>query len=211
MQELIVPVRLGQTVPPFELRTYDPTKDDFGTFSIANQVARKRWTILFFYPGDFTFVCATEFEALAELHDQFNHLGCDIFTVSTDSEFVHLAWRGAEKELSKVKYQMAADRSGYAARLFGVYDEHAGQALRGAFVINPEGQLINSEVAWYNLGRNIEELLRRLKACIYMAGKPNEVCPAKWKDTGDKTLVNPGAKMVGKVHEALQGDTVGKP
>jgi len=132
-------------------------------------------------------------------------MGCDIITISTDTQFVHLAWRNSEKELGKVKYPMAADPTGQVSRLFGVYDEATGLALRGTFIINPEGVLLNSEVNFYNLGRNIEELMRKFKANIYMARKTNEVCPSKWKEEGDKTLVNPGAKMVGKVHEALQG------
>jgi len=132
-------------------------------------------------------------------------MGCDIITVSTDTQFVHLAWQRDEKQLANVKYPMAADPTGKVARLFGVYDESTGLALRGTFIINPEGVLLNSETNFYNLGRNIEELLRKFKANIYMTRKVNEVCPSKWKDEGDKTLVNPGAKMVGKVHEALHG------
>ena len=131
-------------------------------------------------------------------------MGCDVVTVSTDTEFVHLAWKKSEKELANVKYPMAADRTGKVSRMFGVYDEASGLALRGTFVVNPEGVLLNSEVNFYNMGRNIDELMRKFKANVYMAKKTNEVCPSKWKDEGDKTLVNPGAKMVGKVHEALQ-------
>ncbi len=131
-------------------------------------------------------------------------MGCDVVTVSTDTQFVHLAWKKSEKELAGVKYPMAADPTGKVSKMFGVYDENTGLALRGTFIINPEGKLLNAEVNYYNLGRNIEELLRKFKANIYMTRKTNEVCPSKWKDEGDKTLVNPGAKMVGKVHEALQ-------
>jgi len=130
-------------------------------------------------------------------------MGCDVVTVSTDTEFVHLAWKKGEKELANVKYPMGSDRTGRVSRLFGVYDEGSGHALRGTFVINPEGVLLNSEVNFYNMGRNIDELMRKFKANVYMAKKTNEVCPSKWKDEGDKTLVDPGAKMVGKVHEAL--------
>jgi alkyl hydroperoxide reductase subunit AhpC len=130
-------------------------------------------------------------------------MGCDVVTVSTDTQFVHLAWKKSEKELANVKYPMASDPTGKVSRMFGVYDEGSGLALRGTFVVNPEGVLLNSEVNFYNMGRNIDELMRKFKANVYMARKTNEVCPSKWKDEGDKTLVNPGAKMVGKVHEAL--------
>jgi NADH-dependent peroxiredoxin subunit C len=132
-------------------------------------------------------------------------MGCDVVTVSTDTQFVHLAWKKSEKELAAVKYAMAADPTGLVSKLFGVYDEASGLALRGTFVISPEGVLLNGEVNFYNMGRNIDELMRKFKANVYMSKKTNEVCPSKWKDEGDKTLVNPGAKMVGKVHEALNG------
>ncbi len=130
-------------------------------------------------------------------------MGCDIITVSTDTEFAHLAWQKSEKELAAVRYPMAADPSGKVARLFGVYDENTGLALRGTFVINPEGTLLNAEVNFYNLGRNIDELMRKFKANLYMSRKTKEVCPSKWKDEGDKTLT-PSAALVGRVHEALE-------
>ncbi len=133
-------------------------------------------------------------------------MGCDIVTVSTDTEFVHLAWKHHEKELAKVDFQMGADPTGKLSRMFGVYDDGTGLALRGTFIINPDGVLLNSEVNFYNLGRNIDELMRKFKANMYMGKKTNEVCPSKWRDEGDATLKNPGAKMVGKVHEALEGE-----
>jgi NADH-dependent peroxiredoxin subunit C len=132
-------------------------------------------------------------------------MGADIVTVSTDTKYVHLAWQRAEKELANVKYTMASDPTGNVSRAFGVYDEAAGLDLRGTFLIHPDGRLLNMEMNFYNLGRNIDELMRKFKANIYMGKKASEACPSKWKDEGDKTLVNPGAKMVGKVHEALNG------
>jgi len=122
--------------------------------------------------------------------------------VSTDTQFVHLAWQTSEKELRDVKYPMGADPKGELSRQFGVYDENTGLALRGTFIISPDGTLFNSEVNFYNLGRNIDELMRRFKANLYLARKATEACPSKWKDEGDKTL-EPNAKMVGKVWEAL--------
>jgi peroxiredoxin (alkyl hydroperoxide reductase subunit C) len=133
-------------------------------------------------------------------------MGCDIVTVSTDTPHVHLAWQREEKDLKDVKYTMGSDRTGRVARLFGVYDENTGHAMRGAFLISPEGKVMSSVMTWYNLGRNVDELLRQFKANLYMTKKAvPEACPSKWKDEGDKTLVNPGAQMVGKVHEAHQG------
>lgn len=132
-------------------------------------------------------------------------MGAELITVSTDTEFVHLAWKRDEGELANVKYKMAADPTGKLSRLFGVYDPDTGLALRGTFVISPDGVLLNSEVNFYNLGRNIDELMRKFKANLYMSKQEAEAVPAQWRDEGDKTLVNPGADMVGKVHEALQG------
>jgi peroxiredoxin (alkyl hydroperoxide reductase subunit C) len=126
-----------------------------------------------------------------------------VITVSTDTKFVHLAWQREEKLLKDVKYPMGSDPTGQLARMFGVYDESTGLALRGTFIISPDGKLLNAEVNYYNLGRNIDELLRKLKANIHLTKKPNEACPAKWQDKDDKTL-KPSAKLVGRVYEALK-------
>jgi peroxiredoxin (alkyl hydroperoxide reductase subunit C) len=203
MSDTINTLRVGQQVPDFKLETYEPAKGDFSEISLASQRAAKKWTILFFYPADFTFVCATEFAALSEHYEEFEKLGAEIITVSTDTKFVHLAWQRDEKMLEKAAYHMASDRTGTISRLFGIYDETSGNALRGAFIINPEGTLLNAEVNFYNLGRNVEELLRKLKANIHLAANPVEACPAQWKKEGDKTL-KPSAKIVGKVFEALK-------
>ena len=129
-------------------------------------------------------------------------MGCDVVTVSTDTKFTHLAWREHEKELHKVTYPMGSDPTGTLGRMFGVYDEGSGLTLRGTFILNPEGTLLGSEVNFYNLGRNIDEMMRKFKANVYLSRKTSEACPSKWKDEGDKTLT-PDAKMVGHVHEAL--------
>lgn len=126
-----------------------------------------------------------------------------MITVSCDTQFVHLAWQREEKELANVKFPMGSDATGQLARQFGVYLEDAGIALRGTFLINPEGKLMGSEVNFLNVGRNIDELLRKFKANIYLTKKTAEACPAKWKDEGDATLT-PGPELVGRVHAALQ-------
>ena len=115
---------------------------------------------------------------------------------------MHLAWQRHEGELSGVKYPMGADPRGKLGRMFGVYDDNSGLCLSGTFIINPEGVLMNSEINFYNMGRNIDELMRKLKANIYLSKKKDEGCPSKWKDDGDATL-RPGPEMVGRVHEAL--------
>ncbi len=126
-----------------------------------------------------------------------------MITISTDTKFVHLAWQREEKMLADVKYPMGSDPTGKVSRMFGVYDEESGLALRGAFIISPEGRLLNSEINYYNMGRNIDELMRKFKANMHLAKHTKEGCPSKWKEEGDKTLT-PSASMVGRVYEALK-------
>lgn len=130
-------------------------------------------------------------------------MGAEIITVSADTQFVHLAWQRDEKSLEKVKYSMGSDPTGNLAKMFGVYDDETGLSLRGTFIISPDGTLMNAEVNYYNMGRNIDELMRKFKANLHLAKHTQQGCPAKWKDKGDKTLT-PSAKLVGKVHEALE-------
>ena len=130
-------------------------------------------------------------------------MGCDVVTLSTDSKHVHLAWREHEKELAKVAFPMGADQSGAISRMFDVWNPAFGTSERGVFIISGAGALMGIEVNFYNVGRNIDELLRKFKANLYLSRKTSEACPSKWKDEGDKTLL-PGAKLVGRVHEALQ-------
>lgn len=198
-------LRVGQEVPDFKLETYEPSKGDFGEISLEKLKEEKKWTILFFYPAAFTFVCATEFAALAEQYENFKKLGAEVITVSKDTKFVQLAWQQSERMLEKVTYPMAADPTGEVCDMFGVYDEQTGLALRGTFIISPEGKLLNSEVNFYNMGRNIDELMRKFKANLHLAQHGDEGCPAKWKEEGDKTL-KPSAKMVGHVYEAYEGN-----
>jgi len=129
-------------------------------------------------------------------------MGATLVTISTDTEFVHLAWKRDEKELSDVRYLMGADPQGTVSRMFRVYDKGSGLALRGTFIIAPDGTLFNSEVNFYNMGRNIDELMRKFKANLYLSRKADEGCPSKWKEDSDATL-RPGPEMVGRVHEAL--------
>jgi peroxiredoxin (alkyl hydroperoxide reductase subunit C) len=130
-------------------------------------------------------------------------MGAELVTVSTDTEFTHLAWQRHEKELADVRYPMGADVTGALARRFGVYDETTGLAHRGAFLIGPDGRLMAMEVTADNIGRNIDELMRKFKASLHVARHPAKACPSKWREEGDRTL-EPSAKMVGRVHEALQ-------
>ncbi|HNG45324.1 MAG TPA: peroxiredoxin [Elusimicrobiota bacterium] len=196
------PVRVGQTVPDFEMDTFDPVEGGFGKMSLAENKKAKKWTVLVFYPADYTFVCPTELADVADQHTELTKAGAAVFSVSTDTNFVHMAWQREEKLLKNVKYPMAADPTGKVSRLFGVYDDAAGLALRGTFIIAPDGKLASGEVNFFNVGRNAAELLRKVQANAYLAKHPEEVCPANWKQ-GGKTL-KPGAQMVGRVAEALK-------
>ncbi len=195
-------VRVGCDVPDFEMETYEPSESGFGKVSLADQKKAKKWTILVFYPADFTFVCPTELAALADKYEMLKGLGAEVISVSTDTKFSHLAWRDSEKLLASVRYPMGADPTGRISKLFGVYDAGSGLALRGTFIISPEGKLASAEVNFYNCGRNMDELARKMEANAYLQKHPEEACPAKWK-SGGKTLT-PSAAMVGKVYEAMQ-------
>ena len=194
-------VTVGQTVPNFEMEVYDPKRNDFGKVSLQQFLKEKKWVILVFYPADFTFVCPTELADLQTKYDTLIKEGAEVISVSTDTKFSHLAWKDSEKLMKNVKYPMAADPTGTVSRMFGVYDPATGLALRGTFIINPEGKLVASEVNFYNVGRSAEELERKMKANAYLAKHPEEACPANWEE-GAKTL-KPNAAMVGKVYEAL--------
>ena len=122
--------------------------------------------------------------------------------MSCDTQFTHLAWQQNEKELKNAKFSMGADTTGDLAKAFGIYIGDAGLPLRGTYLINPEGVLMNSEVNFLNMGRNIDETLRKLRANMYLGEHGDQGCPARWTQEGDKTLT-PGPHMVGKVHEAL--------
>ena len=203
MSEQGAVLQVGQKVPDFKLDIYDPAKKDFREVSLEGLLKDKKWVILFFYPADYTFVCPTELADLAEKYATIKKLGGEAISISTDTKFVHMAWQRDEKLLAHVQYPMGGDPAGRVSRLFGVYDEASGLDYRGTFIISPEGKLVSSEINFLNVGRDCDELVRKLEANSYLEGHPEEVCPAKWTP-GKKTL-KPGAALVGKVHEALHG------
>lgn len=194
---------VGTEVPNFSMEIYDPADREFATISLEDLRKKGLWTVLVFYPADFTFVCPTELADLASRYDALQKLGAEVVAVSTDTKFTHLAWRDSEKLLAHVQYPMAADPTGAVSKLFGVYDATTGLALRGTFIINPKGLLVSAEINFYNVGRNAEELLRKMQANTYLMTHPSEACPANWQH-GGKTLT-PGRDLVGKVYEALHG------
>lgn len=156
-----------------------------------------KWNIFFFYPADFTFVCPTELEDLQDSYAELQELGVEVYSISTDTHFTHMAWHGSSPAISKVTYPMLADPTGQISKDFGVYIEEAGLAYRGTFVINPEGAIKIAEVNDNGIGRNAAELVRKVKAAKYVAENDGEVCPARW-DQGKETL-KPGPDLVGKI------------
>ncbi len=200
MEEKII--KIGDKVENFEFECYDPVKDSFSKFSLKESIESKKWTVLVYYPADFTFVCPTELSDLADYQDELKNMGVNVLSVSTDTKFVHMAWKKDEKLLENVKYYMASDPAGNLAKKLGIYDYNTGLTYRGTFIINPDGVLVGSEVNFNNVGRNMKELVRKVKAFIHTYSNPSEVCPAKW-EPGKKTL-KPSEKLVGKVYDYIK-------
>lgn len=161
------------------------------------QSTKGKWSVFFFYPADFTFVGPTELEDLADNYDKFKEIDCEIYSVSTDTHFVHKAWADASETISKIKYPMLADPTGKLARDFDVMIEEEGVALRGTFIVNPEGEIKAYEVNDSGIGRNSEELLRKVQAAQFVAEHGDKVCPARWTP-GDEAIV-PSLDLVGKL------------
>ena len=164
---------------------------------VTHETLKGKWSVLVFYPADFTFVCPTELEDLADVYPEFQKIGVEIYGVSTDTHFAHKAWHDTSSAIKKVKYPLVGDPTGRLTRNFGVMIEDEGLALRGTFVINPEGVIKLCEIHDNGIGRDAKELLRKVKAAQYVASHPGEVCPAKW-DTGAATL-KPSLSLVGKI------------
>ena len=184
---------INTKVPDFKVQAY--VKNDFITVTSKDLIVK--WSVLFFYPADFTFVCPTELGDMADKYEAFQKMGVEVYSISTDTHFSHKAWHDTSETIKKINYPMIADPTGQLSRAFGVYIEDAGMAYRGTFLINPEGQIKLAEVNDNGIGRNADELLRKVQAAQYIAKNPNEVCPAKWQP-GAKTL-KPGLDLVGKI------------
>lgn len=177
--------------------------EDFAVQAFVNGEFKKitkadimgKWTVFFFYPADFTFVCPTELEDLQNKIEDFNRIGCQIFSVSTDSHFVHKAWHDHSDRIKKITYPMLADPTGKLSRAFDVMIEDDGMAERGTFVVNPDGKIVAYEVNSGNVGRNADELFRKIQALQFVREHGDEVCPAKWQP-GAETL-KPSLDLVG--------------
>lgn len=184
---------INTQILPFKATAF--VNGDFKEYT--NESIAGKWSVFVFYPADFTFVCPTELEDLADHYSEFQALGVEIFSVSTDTHFSHKAWHDSSEAIGKVNYPMLADPTHQLARNFQVLIEEEGLALRGTFVVNPEGQIKAMEVHDNGIGRDAKELLRKVKAAQYIAKNPGEVCPAKWEE-GAKTLT-PSLDLIGKI------------
>jgi peroxiredoxin (alkyl hydroperoxide reductase subunit C) len=184
---------INTTLPEFEVQAYH--NDEFKT--ITHNDLKGKWSILFFYPADFTFVCPTELGDMADKYEELQKLGAEVYSVSTDTHFVHKAWHDTSDTIKKIKFPMLADPTGHLTRALGVHIEEEGLAYRGTFVIDPEGKIKVAEIHDNGIGRNADELVRKVQAAKFVAEHDGEVCPAKWRP-GEETL-KPGLNLVGKI------------
>ncbi len=181
-----------------EIKPFQATAYQNGQFIDLSEADLKgKWSVVFFYPADFTFVCPTELEDLADQYAEFQKLGVDIYSVSTDTHFTHKAWHDTSDAIGKIQYAMIGDPTWTISKNFEVLIEAEGLADRGTFVIDPEGKIQIVEINAGGIGRDAQELLRKVKAAVYVYNHPGEVCPAKWKE-GDATLA-PSIDLVGKI------------
>ncbi len=193
------PLSVGDSVPNFEFEVFDPKgkggTEEIKKVSIEDYVGK--WLILFFYPADFTFVCPTELEEMQANYAAFQKEGAEVISVSTDTAFAHKAWHDSSPAIGQIEYPMASDANHMLSESFGVLLPEEGLALRGTFVINPEGDVVLAEINDNSIGRSASELLRKLKAAKFVAEHDGQVCPASWA-AGQDTL-EPGLDLVGKI------------
>ncbi|GGX74713.1 peroxiredoxin [Massilia dura] len=184
---------INTQVKPFKATAYHNGK----FIDLSEESLKGKWSVFVFYPADFTFVCPTELEDLADNYAEFQRLGVEVYGISTDTHFAHKAWHDTSDAIKKVNYPLIGDPTGLLSRNFQVMIEEEGLALRGTFVINPDGFIKVLEVHDNGIGRDASELLRKVKAAQYVASHPGEVCPAKWSE-GAATLT-PSLDLVGKI------------
>jgi len=189
---------MNQSIINTKLQPFNATAFHQGEFvELSEKDLADKWSVVFFYPADFTFVCPTELGDMADHYAELQKMGVEVYSVSTDTHFTHKAWHDTSDTINKIQYPMIGDPTGAITRNFGVMIEEDGLALRGTFVINPEGEIKISEVHDLGIGRSAAELLRKIKAAQYVAEHDGEVCPAAWQP-GAETLA-PSLDLVGKI------------
>jgi peroxiredoxin (alkyl hydroperoxide reductase subunit C) len=184
---------IGSSLKPFTTQAYHQGK----FLTVTDADVKGKWAVFFFYPADFTFVCPTELEDLADVYPTLQKMGVEVFSVSTDTHFSHKAWHDTSPAIGKINYYMLGDQNHSISNNFEILREGQGLADRGTFVIDPDGVVQIMEVTSEGVGRNATELLRKIKAAQYIAAHPGEVCPAKWEE-GEETLA-PSLDLVGKI------------
>ena len=185
--------KINQSIPEFTAQAFH--NGEFKT--ITSEDVKGKWSIFLFYPADFTFVCPTELEDMAKHYDELQKLGVEVYSVSTDTHFVHKAWHDSSPAIGKIKYPMLGDPRGVITRGFDVMIEEDGLALRGTFLADPEGIIKVAEIHDLGIGRSAKDMLRKVKAAQYVAKHDGEVCPAAWEE-GEATLT-PSLDLVGKI------------
>ncbi len=181
-----------------QIKPFKATAFKAGEFvEVSDADLKGKWSVFFFYPADFTFVCPTELGDLADHYEEFTKRGVEIYSVSTDTHFTHKAWHDSSETIGKIQYTMIGDPTGDITRNFDVMREGMGLADRGTFIVDPEGVIQAMEITAEGIGRDAESLLNKVKAAQYVASHPGEVCPAAWKE-GEATLA-PSLDLVGKI------------
>ena len=184
---------INKQIEDFKVQAYQD-----GEFKeVTLEDVKGKWAVFFFYPADFSFVCPTELADIQDHYAQFQEMGCEVYSVSTDTHFVHKAWADATDTIGQIKYPMLADAAHVLSKQFGVLIEEDGLALRGTFIVSPEGQIKAYEIHDLGIGRNAEELVRKVQAAQFVAEHGDKVCPAKWTP-GEDTL-EPSLDLVGKI------------
>jgi peroxiredoxin (alkyl hydroperoxide reductase subunit C) len=184
---------VNTAIKPFSA---DAFKD--GEFiTVTDEDVKGKWAVFFFYPADFTFVCPTELGDVADHYEELQSRDVEVYSVSTDTHFTHKAWHESSDTIAKVKYTMIGDPTGTLSSNFEVLREGQGLADRGTFVVDPDGVIQAMEVTAEGIGRDADDLVRKIKAAQYVRSHPDEVCPAKWKE-GEATLA-PSLDLVGKI------------
>ena len=184
---------INTQVQPFKTTAFQNGK----FIEVSDESLKGKWSVLIFMPAAFTFNCPTEVEDAADNYAAFKDAGAEVYIVTTDTHFSHKVWHETSPAVGKAKFPLVGDPTHKLTRAFGVHIEEEGLALRGTFVINPEGQIKVAEIHDLGIGRDAKELLRKVQAAQYVASHPGEVCPAKWTP-GAETLA-PSLDLVGKI------------
>lgn len=184
---------INTQVQPFKVNAFHNGK----FIEVTEESLKGKWSVLIFMPAAFTFNCPTEIEDAAEHYAEFQKAGTEVYIVTTDTHFSHKVWHETSPAVGKAQFPLVGDPTHQLTRAFGVHIEEEGLALRGTFVINPEGEIKICEIHDLGIGRDAGELLRKVKAAQYVAAHPGEVCPAKWRE-GEETL-KPSLDLVGKI------------